>query len=92
MTDTCKPALDQAAAMTVVVPDEVAAKATGRPIICEVTIAATCPGCGGPRGEATRHSRTVDGVRYSVDQWANKCGHTDYYTAVLAEARAAKAR
>ncbi len=88
MTSTCNPALAHPATMTVVVPDEVATKATCRPIISAVTIAATCPECGGPRGEATRHSRTVDGVLYSVDQWTNECGHVDYYSAVLAEARA----
>ncbi|MEU2487129.1 hypothetical protein ABZ593_21280 [Streptomyces sp. NPDC012617] len=53
-----------------------------------VTIAAECPRCGGPRGEAKHHRFCEDGEWYSVDTWANPCGHEDAYEAVLAEYRA----
>ncbi|MFG3510197.1 hypothetical protein ACGF5F_32395 [Streptomyces sp. NPDC047821] len=54
-----------------------------------VTIAATCPQCGGPRGTDTvrNHNFHEDGEWLSVDRWTNPCGHVDMYSAVLREAR-----
>lgn len=56
------------------------------PVIMTVTIADTCPKCGGPRGEPRNLNSHDDGVWYSVDVWTNPCGHTDYYVAVAQEA------
>lgn len=53
-----------------------------------VIVAAECPVCGGPRGEAKQHRFHEDGDWYVVDTWSNRCGHRDAYTAVLAEHRA----
>jgi hypothetical protein len=52
-----------------------------------VEIADTCPQCGGPRGAPNGYNGHEDGVSYWVNVWLNSCGHTDYYVAVLAEAR-----
>lgn len=90
--DDCGPEHSGTATMTVLVPDEPSSKSSGRAVISEVTIAAVCPQCRGPRGKALRHSRTVDGMHYCVDRWSNQCGHVDYYAAVLAEARATASR
>ena len=57
-----------------------------------VTIPATCPTCGGPRGEPRNHNQCEDGDWLSVDVWKNPCGHVDSYTDVLAEARTAAER
>lgn len=59
------------------------------PRIVTVTIAATCPRCGGPRGVDTirGHRFHEDGEWYVVDRWSNPCGHVDMYDAVLREAR-----
>ncbi|MFF4388511.1 hypothetical protein ACFY0G_17290 [Streptomyces sp. NPDC001552] len=53
--------------------------------IVTVTVAATCPQCGGPRGEASASRFSEDGAWYTVDRWSNPCGHTDLYENVLAE-------
>lgn len=50
------------------------------------TIAATCPQCGGPRGETYGHNFCEDGEWLNCDRWDNPCGHVDYYHAVIAEA------
>lgn len=57
------------------------------PVIRTVEISATCPRCGGPRGEPRNLNQVDDGAHYSVDVWANPCGHADPYTAVVEEAR-----
>ncbi|WP_143657807.1 hypothetical protein [Embleya scabrispora] len=59
------------------------------PAIRTVTIAAVCPQCGGPRGEAQHHRFNADGEWLSCDRWKNPCGHVDMYDAVLVEARRA---
>ncbi|UQA95731.1 hypothetical protein [Streptomyces halobius] len=56
--------------------------------VTTVMIAAVCPVCGGPRGEAVPYRFCEDGEWYSVDRWSNPCGHVDTYAAVLAEHRA----
>ena len=53
-----------------------------------VTIADTCPVCGGKRGEPKFRSFCEDGEWYGADVWTNECGHVDKYAAVLAEAKA----
>lgn len=58
------------------------------PIVRTVTIPATCPRCGGPRGAATNLNQIDDGAHYSVDTWSNDCGHVDIYADVVKEARA----
>lgn len=57
-----------------------------RAIVRSVTIADTCPVCGGPRGTARNANQCDDGEFYSVDVWDNPCGHIDHYNAVLNEA------
>lgn len=54
----------------------------------EVNIAASCPICGGPRGEAEEFTFLEDGEFFTVDRWTNLCGHLDRYDAVFAEAMA----
>lgn len=56
------------------------------PIVRTVTIAATCPRCGGERGTPRNLNQYDDGVRYSVDIWDNPCGHVDAYADVVKEA------
>ena len=56
------------------------------PLIITVTIADTCPTCGGPRGAPQPHRFHEDGDWYTVDVWQNPCGHVDMYDDVLAEA------
>ena len=51
-----------------------------------IDIMNTCPVCHGPRGEPTLRPFCEDGYHYSVDCWANPCGHVDSYNDVLAEA------
>ena len=53
-----------------------------------VTIADTCPVCGGKRGMPTVRNFCEDGEWYSIDAWTNECGHIDKYVNVLAEAKA----
>ena len=55
------------------------------PLVRQVTISATCPTCGGPRGEPRNLNSCDDGAYYSVDVWSNPCGHVGMYTAVLRE-------
>jgi rRNA maturation protein Nop10 len=55
--------------------------------IVTVEVAAECPRCGGPRGEAVPSRFPEDGDWYVVDRWKNACGHIDSYSAVLAEYR-----
>jgi len=57
------------------------------PCVRTVAISATCPKCGGERGEPRNLNQFDDGAYYSVDTWTNPCGHVDYYRDVLAEAR-----
>ncbi|GGZ23897.1 hypothetical protein GCM10010387_16440 [Streptomyces inusitatus] len=59
--------------------------------VVTVTVAAECPRCGGPRGEAKPHRFHEDGDWYVVDRWSNACGHVEQYTDVLAEWRKAVA-
>jgi hypothetical protein len=56
------------------------------PAIRTVTIADTCPTCGGPRGEPRNLNQCDDGEFYSVDVWDNPCGHIDTYASVAKEA------
>jgi hypothetical protein len=58
------------------------------PALRTVTIANTCPVCGGPRGIPSKRPFYEDGVSFAVDCWANPCGHIDRYADVLAEANA----
>lgn len=55
--------------------------------IVSVTVPATCPQCGGPRGAARSHRFHEDGDWFYADMWDNACGHVDMYDAVLAEHR-----
>lgn len=57
--------------------------------IVTVSIAPTCPVCGGPRGleTVTADPFVRDGETYVRDRWANPCGHQDRYDVVLDEAR-----
>lgn len=85
------PKQQTAATMTVRVRDDAAEQAAwGRgpfsPVIRTVTIDATCPQCGGPRGPVKPQNQHEDGVWFNVDTWTNPCGHHDWYHAVLAEA------
>lgn len=63
----------------------------GGPILRTVTVPATCPRCGGPRGDVREQRQHDDGEWVSVSRWENPCGHVDGYRAVLAEADAASA-
>jgi hypothetical protein len=44
-----------------------------------VTIAATCPTCGQPRGPLTHGLACEEGEFYFVNNWTNACGHEDSY-------------
>lgn len=81
--------------MTVRVRDRAAEAPWGsgltNPAVRTVTISATCPRCGGPRGEARNLNQYDDGVHYSTEVWDNPCGHVDLYVNVLREARDASA-
>lgn len=44
-----------------------------------VTIADTCPVCGGQRGKPYEYRFCEDGDWYTVHKWDNPCGHTDLY-------------
>lgn len=52
-----------------------------------ITIPATCPTCGGPRGEAQPFTWTEDGEDYTADIWKNRCGHGEGHQALLVEGR-----
>lgn len=56
------------------------------PAIRRVEISASCPVCGGRRGEPRNRNFHEDGQWLSCDVWENPCGHVDMYEAVLAEA------
>lgn len=56
------------------------------PVVVSITISAHCPQCGQRRGEPSNLNQHDDGCWYSTDVWDNACGHTDPYTAVIAEA------
>ncbi|WP_418345806.1 hypothetical protein [Rhodococcus pyridinivorans] len=58
----------------------------GLATIRTITIAGTCPRCGGPRGEPYPYNFYDDGAWLVADCWDNPCGHVDLYNAVLAEA------
>lgn len=51
-----------------------------------VTLAWTCPRCGGPRGEVFRTISYDGSRRLSCDGWKNPCGHIDFYADVRREA------
>ncbi|MFJ3545391.1 hypothetical protein ACIPQH_24885 [Streptomyces rubiginosohelvolus] len=57
--------------------------------VVTVTVSARCARCGGPRGwDTLRPDRfQEDGEWFTVDRWANPCGHQDEYAAVLQESR-----
>lgn len=57
--------------------------------IVTVSIAPTCPVCGGPRGfdDVKADPFMRDGETFVRDRWANRCGHQDRYDLVLDEAR-----
>ncbi|MBT2453331.1 hypothetical protein [Streptomyces sp. ISL-86] len=55
--------------------------------VVTATVAAECPTCGGPRGEATPFRFCEDGEWYDVSRWTNPCGHVDMYAAILREHR-----
>lgn len=57
-----------------------------RVILRTVTIADTCPVCGGKRGEPVKRLFHEDGESYCADTWVNPCGHIDLYQNVLREA------
>lgn len=46
-----------------------------------------CPQCGGARGEPAPTISYDGSRRLGVDGWENDCGHIDYYSNVLVEAR-----
>ena len=78
--------------MTVTVRDRAAearywGRGLGGVILRTVTIAASCPRCGGPRGKPRVVRGCEDGEYYWVHTWDNPCGHIDHYRAVLAEAQ-----
>lgn len=52
-----------------------------------VVIAATCPVCGGKRGEPTMRRFCEDGEWYNVSTWQNPCGHIDRYQDIYAETK-----
>lgn len=56
------------------------------PVIRAVTISATCPQCGGPRGTPRPYTFYDNGDWHTCDRWENPCGHVDKYVDVLAEA------
>lgn len=78
--------------MTVTVRDRASESPWGsgptNPKVRTVTIAATCPKCGGPRGEPSGLNQHDDGCWYWVQVWDNPCGHLDTYAAVITEAAA----
>lgn len=80
------------ATMTVRIRDRAAEAPWGsgpnRPVIRTVTIAATCPRCGGPRGTPRNLNQHDDGEWYSTHVWDNPCGHVDAYADVAKEADA----
>lgn len=76
---------DTVATLTVRVADR-RHSPVGHATIRTITIAATCPRCGGPRGEPRPHNFYDDGEWLVTDCWDNPCGHVDMYNAVLAEA------
>jgi hypothetical protein len=57
-----------------------------RPVIRVITIPATCPQCGGPRGTPRGLNQYEDGESYWVEVWKNPCGHVDMYDDVIREA------
>lgn len=75
-----------ATTMTVKVRDR---RSTNRgyegPRFAHITIDATCPVCGGPRGDVYTQRFCEDGEWYDVDRWDNPCGHVDMYASVLEE-------
>jgi hypothetical protein len=73
--------------MTVRVVDRGTSRSYTGVNIRTVTIPAVCPKCGGPRGGKYPHNFCEDGEWMNCDRWDNPCGHTDYYSAVLEEAR-----
>lgn len=50
----------------------------------------TCPVCGGPRGDIFRTVSYDGSRRLGCDGWTNPCAHVDRYSAVRAEAKAAR--
>lgn len=58
------------------------------PVTRKVVISAFCPVDGERRGEPRGLNQCDDGAHYWVQVWANPCGHTDMYDAVIKEAAA----
>lgn len=52
-----------------------------------IKISATCPRCGGKRGDPYPHRFYEDGEWFTVDRWDNPCGHIDKYFAAYKEAK-----
>jgi hypothetical protein len=52
-----------------------------------VTIADTCPVCGGSRGVPSINRYCEDEQFYYLSNWKNACGHLDTYKAVYLEAQ-----
>lgn len=85
------PGTNHPARMRVTVVDRAAMDAAwghglGGVILRTIEIPATCPKCGGPRGEPVMRPFFEDGESYSVSCWTNPCGHIDTYPDVLREA------
>lgn len=78
--------------MTVTVRDRSAEAPWGvgltNPVTRKVVISAFCPVDGERRGEPRGLNQCDDGAHYWVQVWANPCGHTDMYDAVIKEAAA----
>ncbi|MBB6172229.1 hypothetical protein HNR23_002289 [Nocardiopsis mwathae] len=78
--------------MTVRIRDRAAEAPWGsgplRPVTRTVTISATCPRCGGPRGTPRVFNQHDDGEWYATHVWDTPCGHIDSYAAVAKEADA----
>lgn len=64
----------------------------GHATIRTLTIPATCPVCGGPRGLPYNHNFCDDGDWKACDRWDNPCGHHDAYDGLLAAADAEAGR
>lgn len=89
---TCPESDLEAETMTVWIRDRAREAPWGsgllNPVVRPVTISAYCPRCGGPRGKPRNLNQCEDGAYYSVDVWANPCGHLDRYVDVANEADA----
>lgn len=57
------------------------------PRVAIITVPWVCPKCGGPRGAICGHNQCEDGEWFHVNVWDNPCGHVDYYSTMLMEAK-----